>query len=199
MTRILVVGEDGLCCALGERLVREALPNWALSKESIDAGGITKLIPSLGRYAQQAQYVQPVLCVADTDGKCAVTLRTNWLPVGAPAAFILRLAVSEAESWLLADRLAIAQFFGIAPSNVSNDPDLLQDAKLEMLRLARRSSGTLRREMVSDVNLQRPGTGYNMHLRRFTLNYWRPSEAQTRSESLARALASVARLGVVPQ
>lgn len=199
MTRILVVGEDGLCCALGERLVGEALPNWSLSKEPINTGGITKLIPSLGRYAQQAQYVQPVLCVADTDGECAVKLRKNWLPVGAPAEFVLRLAVSEAESWLLADRLAIAQFFGIDPSNVRDDPDSLQDAKLEMLRLARRASGSLRREMVSDIDPQRPGTGYNTHLRRFVLNHWRPSEAKTRSESLARALVSVAQLGVVPK
>ena len=43
MTQILVVGEDALCCALGERLVAACLPGWKLAQTSIDTKGVTKL------------------------------------------------------------------------------------------------------------------------------------------------------------
>ena len=68
MKRILVVGEDALCCALGEKLVAAALPGWSLAGPAIDTKGVTKLIPALPRYSEQAQFVQPVLCIADTVG-----------------------------------------------------------------------------------------------------------------------------------
>ena len=72
--RVLVVGEDALCCAFGERLVHTILPDWTLARESINTGGITKLKPNLYRYVEQAHHVQPVVCVADTDGRCPVDL-----------------------------------------------------------------------------------------------------------------------------
>lgn len=183
-----------MCCALGERLVQHALPGWSLAGRPINTGGITKFRTALGRYAQQAQHVQPVLCLADTDKRCAVQLKNQWLPSTATHKFLLRFAVSEAESWLLADREAIAHFFGIAEANIPRDPDVLDDAKLEVLRLVRRSSGIFRREMISNLNLQKPGTGYNAHLQRFVMERWRPAVARVHSASLDRALLNVARL-----
>ena len=81
MKRILVVGEDALCCALGEKLVAAALPGWSLAGPAIDTKGVTKLIPALPRYSEQAQFVQPVLCIADTDGQCV----KQWLQKNVPA------------------------------------------------------------------------------------------------------------------
>ena len=175
-------------------MVRQALPGWSLSRQPINTGGITKFLAALGRYAHQAQHVQPVLCLADTDRRCAVQLRNQWMPANATHEFILRFAVSEAESWLLADREAIAQFFGISKANIPLDPDSLDDAKLEMLRLVRRSSGILRREMISTLDSQKPGPGYNVHLQKFALEQWRPAAARVHSASLDRALRNVARL-----
>ena len=175
-------------------MVGLALPGWSLARPPINTGGITKFLSALGRYAQQAQHVQPVLCVADTDRNCAVQLKNQWMPANAPNDFLLRFAVSEAESWLLADREAIARFFGIAEANIPRNPDSLDDAKLEMLRLARRSSGMLRREMISTLDMQKPGTGYNVHLQKFALEQWRPVAARAHSTSLDRALVSVAQL-----
>ena len=77
MSRILVVGEDTLCCALGERLVAACLPDWQLAQPSIDTKGVTKLQPSLPRYLSLARSLHPVLCIADTDGQCAVELRAK--------------------------------------------------------------------------------------------------------------------------
>lgn len=175
-------------------MVGQALPGWSLARSPINTGGITKFLSALGRYVQQARHVQPVFCLADTDRSCAVQLKNQWMPANAPRDFLLRFAVSEAESWLLADREAIAHFFGIAEANIPRDPDSLDDAKLEMLRLARRSSGMLRREMISTLDLQKPGTGYNVHLQKFALEQWRPAAARAHSASLDRALVNVAQL-----
>jgi hypothetical protein len=42
MKQILVVGEDPLTCALGERLVAELLPEWSVPFSPINTKGITK-------------------------------------------------------------------------------------------------------------------------------------------------------------
>ena len=175
-------------------MAQHALPGWSLAGPPINTGGITKFLTALGRYAQQAQHVQPVLCLADTDKRCAVKLKNQWLPANATHKFLLRFAVSEAESWLLADREAIARFFGIAEANIPRDSDILDDAKLEMLRLVRRSSGIFRREMISNLDSQKPRTGYNVHLQRFVIERWRPGVARVHSASLGRALLNVSRL-----
>lgn len=101
------------CVALGERLVVAGLPGWQLARPSIDTKGVTKLVPALPRYVEQATHVQPVLCIADTDDQCAVTLRAKWLPNANHARFVLRLVQSEAESWLLADREGFAKALAV--------------------------------------------------------------------------------------
>ena len=185
-----------MSCALGERLVAEALPGWNLARASIDTRGVTKLIPALPRYLEQAIHVQPVLCVADTDGQCPVTLLHRWMPTQTSDRFLLRLAVSEAESWLLADRSAIAEYFGLAVRLVPQQPDLLGNAKQEVLRLARRSRvREIRQELVSGTDSNRPGSGYNLHLCRFVQQRWRAGRGALNSASLARALRRVADLG----
>lgn len=199
MSRILVVGEDALSAALGERLVAAGLPGWAMPLPAINTGGVTKLVKALPRYVEQSRYVQPVLCVADTDGSCAVTLLGKWLPRGAPEHFVLRLAVSEVESWILADRSALADHFKIPSARIPTLPDELADPKRELLHLARRSGRRLiRQEVVSAQDASKPGPGYNLHLRDFVARHWDAGRAAGYSPSLARALARVAALGNHP-
>lgn len=187
MRQMYVIGEDALCCALGERLVRDIL-GWSLAQLPVDKKGVTRLKSDLSRNVGLAR-ASPVLCLADTDGKCAVALRRQWLPQGTPRDFLLRLAAPESESWLLADRDALAGFFRISASHIPARPDELSNAKQVMLNLAKRSRDrTIRTELVSDMNPNRQGTGYNVHLCDFVKRCWRPSEAQTRSPSLARAV-----------
>lgn len=190
MTRIRVVGEDALCCALGERLVAEVLPAWSLAGESINTRGITKLVPNLPRYLEQARHVQPVLCIADTDHRCPVELLRQW-PMGRGVErFLLRLAVSEAESWVLADRQGTAKFFGIAPKHVPEFPEQAPDAKRTVLRLAALSKvRPLRQEMVSSADVNKPGSGYNLHLCRLVSHHWSSVRAAESCDSLSRAIS----------
>jgi len=194
--RILVVGEDALSCALGERLVAQVLPSWSLAKASINTRGISKLVSALPRYMQQAAHVQPVLCIADTDRRCPVELVSEWLPRGTGERFLFRLAVSEAESWLLSDREALAGFLGISVAKLPQDPDRVADAKREVLRLARLSRvRQIRREVVSSSDSSKPGTGYNVHLCSFVRQHWRAPEAAGMSVSLSKAVRRLAEFG----
>lgn len=198
MTRIRLVGEDALCCALGVRLVAEALPGWSLAGDPINALGITKLVPNLHRYRQQAQHVQPVLCIADTDHRCPVELLREWSLSTVPESFVFRLAVSEAESWVLADRHATAEFFGVALKHVPEAPERVPDAKRIVLRLASLSRNrSIRQEMVSPTDLHKPGSGYNLHLCRLVAGPWQAARAAANSESLGRALRRLQALRTV--
>lgn len=189
MKRILIVGEDSLCCALGERLVANCLPGWQLAGPAIDTRGVTKLLPALPRYAQQAGRVQPVLCIADTDGQCVVDLLTRWLPTPAERRMLLRFAVTEAESWVLADREGAARALAIPLSRLPHRPDEETDPKRLLLTLAARSGKReIRDEMVSAVDRNKQGTGYNLHLGGFVRTTWDVRRAAAASPSLARAV-----------
>lgn len=183
-----VIGEDGLTCALGERLAI-ALTGAPLALAPINAGGVTKLKANIPRYMGMIK-LGPVLCIADTDRNCPVDLLSEWLPRGAPAGFMLRFAVSEAESWVLADPDAFAAFMKVPVSRVPRNPDDVQDPKREILALAARSTRRLiREEVVSDRDPSKQGVGYNVHLKDFVSQHWRPQVACEGSPSLARAMA----------
>lgn len=191
MTQILVVGEDALCCALGERLVQACLPNWHLASPSIDTKGVSRLRKSLPRYAGFARSSHPVLCIADSDGGCALDLVQAWLPRSAQR-LLLRLAVPEAESWAMADSEGFASALKVPALKVPREPDRVGDAKAAVLALARRSkSRAVRSEVVSAFDPARQGTGYNLHLCRFVRQAWRMDSAAERSPSLQRAVHRV--------
>lgn len=193
MARIFVIGEDVLCCTLGARLV-EVVLDWKLAQPAVDTKGITNLRKNLARYTQIASSF-PVLCIADTDGRCVLDARRQSAPAGTPERFHLRFAVPEIESWLMADKEALAEFFRVSEAIVPNRPDEVQDAKRAMLNVALRSKQRyLRQEVVAADDRNKPGTGYNVHLRDFVAHYWRPLVAAQRSPSLARAVCRLSEM-----
>ena len=193
MSRIFIVGEDALCLALGQRLAAHCLPQWGLAPPPYNAQGITKLQKNLTRYIDFAGK-QPVLCIADTDGKCAVHLLRDW-KIRPRAQFALRLAVTEAESWVLADRQGFSKEFGVSLTWLPQRPDEERDPKRLIVALAARSKKRLLRgEMVSHFDSGKPGPGYNTHLAAFVGAHWDIENAARHSPSLARTVAHVCRL-----
>ena len=164
--------------------------------ESYQQEGHHQISPRTPRFVQQAKHFQPVLCIADTDGKCAKELLSKWLPTAPPENFSLRLAVSEAESWLLADRKALAEYLEIAEKHVSKAPDEETDPKRHMLALAQKSKKRdIRLEVVSQTDVSRQGNGYNPHLSHFVKAHWSAQRAADNSPSLARAIRRISNLG----
>lgn len=198
MKQILIVGEDALCCALGQKLVTEAMPGWEVSGDPINARGVTKLLAALPRYSDQARHVRPVLCVADTDRKCPVVIREQWMPKHAPEEFHFRLAVREAESWVLGDKEAFAKFFRISSQKIPSRPEELGDAKLEVLKLARMSKvRQLRQEVVTLDGPEKPGMGYNTHLCELVNGAWSAGKAAETVPSLRRAIVRLSQFAAV--
>lgn len=195
MKRMLVVGEDELSCSLGQQLVAQLLPDWTLSRAPINKRGVTKLIPELPRFVEQSRF-QPVLCVADTDRMCPVQWLKKWSPRHFPERFFLRLAVPEAESWVLADRQGVSEFFKVSTAQINPNPEQLEDPKREVLRLARKSKvRQIRDEMVSVTDINRVGSGYNTHLSALVRENWRAMRASERSSSLERAIRRLTEFG----
>lgn len=196
MKQLVLVGEDSLCCALGARLMAHALPDWTLALEPLDTQGVTKLIRQLDRYVKVAKHGPAVLCVADTDGKCPVEWLAKWLPKRVPDRFVMRLAVTEAEAWLLADHQGMQGHFGIPAGKLPREPDECLDPKADLLRLLwRHAPRELKQDMVQgQVNPLRCGTGYNVNLRSFVAQRWNPEHAAQRSASLQRAVSRIRQL-----
>lgn len=133
-----------------------------------------------------------VLRDLDRDESCAATLRRRLAPVE-PARFILRIPVRSSESWLLADRKAIADFLKIPQSRIPADPDQLVRPKRTMVDLARGSRDrSLRNDMVPEEGLSvEIGPGYTTRLLDFVTQHWNPRTAAPASDSLSRCLKAL--------
>jgi len=189
MNRALIIGEDALCCALGVKLIRSCLPHLNLDP-FIDKKGRTKLFPELPRLSGAATPDRLVLCVGDTDRNCARSILDQYLPETVPRTFVFRLAVTESESWVLADREMFARYFAIPLECIPRQTDPIQDPKRLLVTMMQRSKRrTFREEMVSMRDPNKPGTGYNRHLEDFIQGHWRFANACESSESLRRAVA----------
>ena len=186
--RILIVGEDTLCCALADRMVAAALPAWELVGLPIDKRGVSNLRRDISRYEQLARNLNPVFCLADTDGDCIKELLTDWLPASASKRLLLRFAESEAESWVMADRMGFSDAFQVPLNKISSNTDEIVDPKRFLLSLLAKSRRRrLREEMISMTDPAKTGTGYNLHLCEFVRSGWSVERACSCSPSLARS------------
>ncbi len=135
----------------------------------------------------------PVLLVTDLDQlACPSILIARWTMVPLPQNLLLRVAVREVESWLLADRHAIADYLAVPIAKVCRDPESLADPKSEILRLAARSRcRSIRSDMLPYRSAARVGLGYNSVLAKFVSDHWEPRRAIADSVSLGRAMTRI--------
>lgn len=109
-------------------------------------------------------------------------------PIVAPA-MVVRLAVAELESWLLADTTAAASFFGVKTTRLPADMDELADPKSTLVNLCRRSSQRRIREgmVPGPASGRAVGPGFTGLIHEYR-GSWDPRRASARSKSLRRAL-----------
>jgi hypothetical protein len=135
-------------------------------------------------------------CIALTDldkNPCPSGLIQKRLPRGVHQNFLLRIAVREVESWLLADKDRFADFLGVDATKMPHRPDELPDPKETVVSLARRSRKTeVKRDIVPDRAGYKEGRGYCRRLMEFALNHWRAdAAAREASPSLRRAYEAI--------
>lgn len=85
----------------------------------------------------------------DSPQNCPANLIQSWVKGPLHPRFFLRVAVMEVESWVLADRRAIAEFLEIPLVQVPSRTDEILHPKEFLVSLARKSpSAKLRKELV---------------------------------------------------
>lgn len=186
LTHIALATEDALSEAIGLRLLAElpaaATPNLLLRKDG--SGYLRSRMESWRQLAQR----QVVVILTDLDQiACPIALQNEWLGNRpAPADLMLRIAVREVESWVLADHYAMRKLIG-AKGTLPPAPDNLSDPKQHLLKLARSASRKVRDDLVKETNaVASQGSGYNNRLTAWVRSEWCPERASQRSPSLQR-------------
>lgn len=136
-----------------------------------------------------------VLVDLDDEAPCAGALVVDWL-ADPPPMMRFRVAVREAEAWLLADRVALARFLSVSRDVIPRTADELVDPKAVIVGVSRRSRSRAIREGLPP----RPDSGrtigplYVTELSRFVREHWDVDAAAQSSDSLARCLAALSSL-----
>jgi hypothetical protein len=160
------------------------------------AGSKNRLLANLVGYSNAARFSPWVVLVdLDRDCDCAPPCRDRWLPTRS-AHLCFRIAVRAVEAWLMADRERIAQLLRVSVARVPSSPDHVEDPKLELVSLARKSrSSSIRREMVpTSSSCRRVGPLYVQNMIRFVEDRstgWRPEIAAEHSDSLRRCIRAL--------
>ncbi len=154
------------------------------------------VVMNLRKHNEAAQ-VSPWLAVIDLDrDECAPALVKRLLPKRCEK-MCVRVAVRCIEAWLMADAEALSQFLSVSPSCIPSDPEGLDDPKLSLVNLARRSRKRFIREDIvpRDGSGARVGPGYSSRIAEFAREHWRPEVAASRSGSLNRCMRALTSLG----
>lgn len=158
-------------------------------------GGIDKLRRLAFGISRRSRHGVPLIIVADhmdldegCPGDAAAALLAD-----RPDLCLVRLAVPEIESWVMASRQEFADYLGVSVQLVPSNPDVVPDAKQRLVNIARKSTRKNKRMAI----VPQPGTsasvgpGYIDELARFIQSDWQLSSARSSSRSLHKAAASL--------
>lgn len=188
---LALITEDRLTEAVFRKCIAEFMPSFCIVRSEVK-NGRGNVQRELNAYSALSN-AMPVIIGVDLDhDQCAPTLLAKWQASFQPNRnLIIRIAVREIESWVLADRKRIAALISAPSDNIAKDPDNLDDPKIFLLEMAREfAKEDLRRELVP-VNFgqyPRIGPAYNATMAQFVMSRWRPAVARKKSDSLDRAL-----------
>ncbi len=153
-------------------------------------GGKARLLTKLTGY-NAAAALSPWIVIVDLNGdaRCAPDFVQLHMP--APAAqMAFRVAVRQAEAWLMGDREQLASYLRVSQRQVPTDPESEPDAKQAMVNIARRSRD---RHVCADMvptaaSRRKAGPNYAGRMIEFATQRWRPDVASQRVDSLCRCL-----------
>lgn len=177
---------------LGEYLLREILcqsKNRFLIGACYGKGGIGYIQKKI-RGFNNASRGMPYFVLVDLDRKkCAPSLIKEWFERSKIHHNLqFRIAVKEAESWLMADRETFADFLGIKKDLIPEDLDKVDDPKRFLINLAKKSLDSEVKHSIipNEKSTSKIGPNYNGLLGSFIVKHWKVSRAVVHSESLRR-------------
>ena len=127
----------------------------------------------------------------DSPQTCVPELIQSWVKAPLKPGFFLRVAVMEIESWIMADRRALATFLSIPVNRIPNTPDDILQPKEFLVSLARKSrKKSLRDQLVprKGAATTKVGPEYNNCIGEFVRVHWDLERAAVASPSLKRTL-----------
>ena len=196
---LTMVVEDDLSELVATRLIGQYLPMAEIFEVFVAGGSIKSRIPGLN---QRARFLGPVLALADLDRPLICPAMLVEELVGeltiAPN-MLIRIAVLEIESWILADREGMARWLGVSTGTISHEPESLYDPKRSLVQLAGRSRTRRLREAIAPARVSgthRTGPNYNEVVGEFVLQHWNPESARLNAPSLDRAINRIVELDV---
>jgi len=125
----------------------------------------------------------------DTGKRCPTEVLRHWLPQRA-ATHVFRVVVREIESWILADRPAIARLLSLPLAKIPLAPEELDDPKQTLIQLARGSRLKTIRETLVPIAGYAASEGplYAAEIARFVGEKWNPDTARRQSASLDKCI-----------
>ncbi len=192
-TSVILAVEDMLSEGVARRVLDQFGIDVAQAIGHSGYGYLKKKAESLNRTALGF----PVFMLTDLDSpsRCPMQILESWIGAHKNPDFLLRVAVVEVESWVLADREAFARFAGIGVTQVPDDPDSIANPKQHLVNLVRKSRNAgLRRDIIPAAgSTATVGPAYNSRLASFIESTWSPESAATVSSSLLRTMNALQR------
>ena len=191
LNSVILVTEDLLSDAVSTKL----LSHFGIDiVQSVIYEGQTYLQRKARGFNQAAHAACGVFMLTDLDSPklCPPRLIASWLNSPRNPRFLLRVAVMEVESWVMADRRAFAEFLSIPRHRIPFNTDEIPNPKEFLVSLARRSQNRRLREALVPKRITKnlkTGSAYNNLLREFVLTQWDIERAASRSPSLSRTIA----------
>ena len=196
LNRVILAVEDRLSEAVATKILNNS--GFEIVRKSGQPRGsllkgkshLQKIAPEFNRSAAGPNYFF-MLTDLDSPQDCPANLIQSWVRSPLHPRFFLRVAVMEVESWVMADRIAIATFLEIPLVQVPSRTDEILHPKEFLVSLARKSpSAKLRKELVPgrgrrSLNI---GPGYNRCLSDFVSDAWNLERAAAVSPSLKRTV-----------
>lgn len=196
--------EDELSCEIVRRLVeyQNSASETGIMLKLIQGfpdnkHGFTQIKSRMAAMVEMASKGIATLVLTDLDrGQCAPELIRIWTGlrgkrITLPPRLWFRVAVRETESWMLADRVALATYFGIAANNFDPNPDQLMDPKEYFLNVVEAKCRSKLLRQILPIGNANIGPSYNEIVCGFVRTKWDPERAAANSPSLQRALAAM--------
>lgn len=196
MTPLILVYEDILSGEIMREILLQQFKDKFLISSDINKKGFGSIKKDISKFNKAAEH-NTFFILTDLDLKeCAVTLMQDWLNEPKSPNLIFRVAVREVESWLLADRKNLSNFFGISEANIIRTPEQLENPKQALINIAIKSRNReLREDIVPRSNsTAKQGPNYNNRLIEFVKKFWNVMEAAKNADSLSRTIYALDKL-----
>ncbi len=194
--------EDDLSDAVARKLLhhvrrgfqvkaRYPLPSFPHARPELSGYGYLRAnVRAFNRAAAQT----PHLLLTDLDvAACAPELIREWHGSSLHPNFLLRIAVREVETWLLADAANMADFLGLALGHIPANVETVANPKEEIVRLASLSPNPIVQENLvpSPGSTAKTGRLFNRSLIGYVRDLWDIDSAIANADSLDRALRAL--------